>query len=94
MVKVNNLGEWRAVVASRAGYKCERCGKKARGRDGQAHHKLPRWFMPGLTLDVDNGIYLCTQCHKSVHGGRGSVKDEEYTMKILKEAIRQYNSQN
>jgi len=74
-VKQINDAEWRRFVKERAGYRCERCGKIVKGNGAHAHHKIPQWFMPSLALDPDNGICLCTECHKQVHGGCGTIKE-------------------
>ena len=67
---------WAEMVKRRAGYKCERCGKPVRGRGAHAHHLLPKWFLPSREFDINNGICLCTECHKAIHGGCGTIKEE------------------
>lgn len=76
-VKQINESEWKRLVKERAGYICERCGRILNGRTAYAHHKLPKWFMPDLSLDLDNGICLCSYCHKQVHGGSGTIKEQD-----------------
>ena len=57
--------DWRTSVFERDNYTCQICGK--RGEYLEAHH-LKRWCdYPSLRFDVDNGITLCKECHKSVH---------------------------
>lgn len=71
-----NEKNWKEIVKRRAQYKCERCGKAVSGRGAQAHHKIPVWFMPELQFDPDNGICLCTECHKQIHGANGTIKED------------------
>lgn len=68
---------WDKHIKERALYRCERCGKHLYGREAHAHHKLPKWFMPSLRFDVNNGICLCTECHKQIHGKNGTIKEKE-----------------
>lgn len=68
---------WAEAVKRRALYRCERCGKDVRGRGAHAHHKVPKWFMPELQYDINNGLCLCTECHKQLHGGTGTIKTED-----------------
>ena len=75
-VKQIDEAEWARLVKERAGYRCERCGKSVQGRGAHAHHLRPQWFMPDYSLDVNNGICLCTECHKQIHGGCGTIREE------------------
>lgn len=68
---------WDKLIKERAGYRCERCGKLLVGREAHAHHLRPQWFMPEYSLDLDNGICLCTACHKQIHGKGGTIKEEQ-----------------
>lgn len=69
--------DWERRVKERDFYTCQRCGKLLQGREAHAHHKLPRWFMPKLQYDLDNGICLCTACHKQLHGKGGTINERE-----------------
>lgn len=69
--------EWDKHVKERDMYTCQRCGRLLQGREAHAHHKLPQWFMPKLKYDLDNGICLCTACHKQLHGKGGTIKERE-----------------
>lgn len=88
-VKQINDEEWRRFVKERAGYRCERCGAILQGRRAHAHHKLPTWFMPELALDPDNGICLCTECHKQIHGYGGTIREEMANDKEFEKAFRE-----
>lgn len=69
--------DWDKFIKERAGYKCERCGKPVKGKDAQAHHIIPKWFMPRLALDTTNGICLCAECHKKIHSFQGRIREKE-----------------
>ena len=69
--------DWDRYIKERALYRCERCGELLSGRQAHAHHKLPKWFMPELKYDINNGICLCTNCHKQIHGYGGTIKQQE-----------------
>lgn len=90
-VVAKDLAEWAIIVKTLAGYRCERCGKYVKGKDANAHHLIPRWFMPQLSLDVNNGICLCSDCHKSIHGGMGGIVDREEQDPLIGEVKRRLN---
>lgn len=69
--------EWKRLVKERDQYTCQRCKKRLTGREAHAHHKIPKWFMPELQYDLDNGICLCNACHKQLHGKGGTIKESE-----------------
>ena len=69
--------DWDKRIKERDFYTCQRCGKLLQGREAHAHHKIPKWFMPGLQYDLNNGICLCTACHKQIHGKGGTIKERE-----------------
>jgi hypothetical protein len=51
-------------VRIRASYMCVRgCGKKGR----HVHHKIRVYDDPDLSLDPDNGEFLCIACHRKEH---------------------------
>ena len=69
--------DWDRYIKERDFYICQRCGKLLQGRDAQAHHKIPKWFIPKLRYDLNNGICLCRACHKQIHGKGGTIKESE-----------------
>lgn len=71
------LPQWKKLVKQRDGFICQRCKIAGNSNTVQAHHKMPVWFMPELQFDVDNGITLCKQCHKQLHGASGTIKESE-----------------
>ena len=60
--------EWRTAVFSRDQYVCQGCHK--RGGRLNAHHIEPWAEYPDRRFDVSNGITLCYECHRRVHGGK------------------------
>ena len=65
---------WSELVRTRAGMKCEVCGREhSSSAPLNAHHIMPRQSFTGLRFDPDNGIALCPKCHKmgkfSAHRG-------------------------
>lgn len=63
--------EWRKHVIVCAEYACERCGKILDEKDLSAHHIKTVSQYPLESMDVDNGMALCRDCHKTVHSGVG-----------------------
>ena len=56
---------WRESVFARDGWKCKGC-KKVGGKLN-AHHIKPFARFPELRFAIDNGVTLCTDCHKKEH---------------------------
>lgn len=66
----NEARLWRKAVLARDGYACQGCGSD----EGlEAHHIKPWALFPGDRFDLDNGIALCTECHKVVHREAGAT---------------------
>lgn len=61
--------EWRRSVFERDNYTCQMCHE--RGVKLNAHHIYSYAFFPDLRYTTSNGITLCTECHKRVHGTGG-----------------------
>lgn len=57
--------EWRREVFERDSYTCVICGKV--GGELNAHHIKPFSKYEEARLDINNGITLCKECHKTVH---------------------------
>lgn len=57
--------EWRKQVFERDCFTCQICKKV--GGELNAHHIKPWSTNQSLRFDVNNGITLCTECHKKVH---------------------------
>lgn len=66
--KIRNSTEysiWRKAIFERDNYTCQECGE--RGGHLNAHHIKPFSIFPELRLDMNNGISLCNDCHKTKH---------------------------
>jgi len=82
--------EWRKSVFKRDNYTCQVCGK--RGGNLQVHHLESFAGSPELRLNIDNGITVCEEHHKSnikgsfhnVYGYNGNTKEQfiQYTNNI------------
>lgn len=61
----------RVVVADKANYRCEKCGKYLPLRDtkpkGEAHHMKYTADYP-WNEPLENMQYLCHDCHEATHG--------------------------
>lgn len=71
-----NDQDWSKQIKERDMYTCKRCGRQLTSRQLHAHHKIPKWFMPALQYDLNNGICLCNSCHKQIHGKDGTIREE------------------
>lgn len=60
--------QWRISIFERDGYTCQECGQL--GKNLNAHHILPYRDYKDMeySLNVDNGITLCEECHAKVNG--------------------------
>ena len=77
--------DWRVLVLERDDYTCQEC--RQRGGYLNVHHILPYsdWRDPEYSLNVDNGITLCSKCHDE-------TKQKEYEFvdryqKIVKKKV-------
>ena len=69
--------EWRNKVFERDNYTCQRCGQKQ--GDINAHHLNSFHWDKEHRTDINNGITLCTSCHKLFHkeyGSRNNTKEQ------------------
>ena len=58
------LDSWSKSVKNRSDFKCEVCNNKT----DVSHHILHKAKYPKMALILNNGISLCTPCHREVHG--------------------------
>lgn len=73
--------EWRKRVLSRDKYKCQmpRCKNKKRL---QVHH-IRKWSSASmLRFEMENGITLCSRCHKEV------TSNEHFYERLFTEIVR------
>ena len=56
--------KWRKLVLKRDKKTCQVCGKKI---NLQVHHLFDRTHYPDKKFKVDNGITLCSKCHRVFH---------------------------
>ena len=65
----NNMVTWRNNIYTRDNYTCQICNQY--GANLNAHH-LNGWnAFPEQRFDLDNGVTLCTDCHKEFHSQYG-----------------------
>ena len=65
-----NSSVWSKQVMERDNYTCQVCGDN-KGGNLNAHH-LNAWnAFPEQRFDLDNGVTLCTDCHKEFHSQYG-----------------------
>ena len=61
---------WANLIKDRDNYTCQVCGDN-KGGNLNAHH-LNAWnAFPEQRFDLDNGVTLCTDCHKEFHSEYG-----------------------
>lgn len=72
--------DWRNNVYERDSYTC-RCCNDAKGGNLAAHHIYNYSQYREMGLDIDNGITLCSNCHKNFHDKYG------YTSNNLRQLI-------
>jgi hypothetical protein len=68
---------WRTDVFKRDNYTCCKCG--AHGVTLHAHHLWGYTKHKDLRLDVENGVTLCEECHRTFHhiyGNRNNSPDQ------------------
>lgn len=68
--------KWRDDVYKRDSYTCQCCGD-SKGGNLVAHHVYNYSEYPEIRTEVDNGITLCSDCHKSFHDSYGYTKNNE-----------------
>lgn len=71
--------EWRSLIYVRDNYTCQRCGDN-KGGNLAAHHIYNYSEYPDIKTNVDNGITLCTDCHKGFHDNYGYTNNDEFQL--------------
>lgn len=62
-----NYKKWRTAVLIRDNFSCTECGSKI---NPHVHHIQKLSEVPSLSMDIDNGMTLCSTCHRKVHAAR------------------------
>lgn len=76
---------WRDACFARDGYTCQNDGSK---KDVIVHHIHNFADFPELRVSIDNGVTLCTDCHKKFHKKYGKNKN---TLSQFEEFINNKN---
>lgn len=61
------LRKWARQIYVRDNFQCQICSNN---RSLNAHHIKPKASNPDLAFSIENGITLCSTCHKRVHEGK------------------------
>ena len=59
---------WRLAVLKKDGFKCVKCGCTT---GLQAHHIYSWKYYLDQRFNIDNGLTVCTECHKEIHNRFG-----------------------
>lgn len=59
------INSWSSTIKKLDNHMCKNCNST---KKLNAHHLKPKTDFPKLSLELDNGITLCKECHGLVHG--------------------------
>lgn len=71
--KIDGIRDWRDAVFQRDDYTCRKC--KTRGALLNAHHIFNYSSHKNLRINVQNGVTLCTRCHRDFHKLYGRISN-------------------
>lgn len=71
--KLPEYEKWRQDVISRDFGECQKCGSDL---FIEVHHIRSYKQNPGLAVNIDNGIVLCSTCHREYHSFNGGTRKE------------------
>ena len=75
------FAKWSLSVKERDNYTCQKCATVAAGCKINSHHIVPKAYFMARALDIDNGVTLCSSCHRKVHNelDKYTVAGERFT---------------
>ncbi len=80
---------WRMMVKTRDNNTCKSCGVERSPYYLHAHHIFSYSDNPMLRTDVNNGISLCSKCHKAFHDRFGRGGNTRYQLEqFLKSGVK------
>jgi 5-methylcytosine-specific restriction endonuclease McrA len=82
--------KWRKQILIRDNYICQECG--SRDNPLEVHHIIPLRINEEKFMDEDNGITLCTTCHKRTYN-KEHLFEEKY-QSIVDSKMAQYSMAN
>lgn len=65
---------WATAIKRNALWRCEWCGEQAR----EAHHQIAKGKCIALSLDLRNGVALCSACHWEFHRANPGLGSARY----------------
>ena len=79
---------WAKDVKQMYGYTCVCCNKHDRGKKMHAHHIIPRHEAPELSNVLENGVAVCSLCHRQIHtAGSGDICKSEKAVRLQNKII-------
>lgn len=74
------ISPWKNTIKKRDNYTCQKCGYHGKKHDGImiAHHLNNYSQFKEQRTDINNGVCLCKDCHKSIHKHYGMLVTIEH----------------
>ncbi len=97
--KEYRLRKWARFIKVRDKAKCALCDVTPGTGRTQSHHIKPKALFPNIALQLENGVCLCTKCHKGiVHkeliNDRGHWEKFVNLFQELNQQHREWNQKN